>query len=151
MPEPVNSGQVGASRGRNGYLSDGEGYLLGHQNQARTSRSGKYGSQASSPRSDRPLPPEHDDEDEDSEEDTEEEEEEDIEQEIHLNDLVAAKEQEQQAAQQKAQQMTQQAPSADLIVSYAAFQAEAVARPGMLILGKDWLLGSHDRESQSIA
>ena len=98
--------------GRNGYLSDGEGYML--QNQ-RVSRSGKYGSQASSPRSDRHLSLHHDhhgqlrhdddsdedddeDDDEDEDEDEEEEEEEDeledvdiiddnIEAEIHMNDL----------------------------------------------------------------
>lgn len=131
IPEPHPPGR-GVVPGRNGYLSDGEGYLL--QNQ-RISRSGKYGSQASSPRSDRPLPDELNDDEEDSEEDSEEELDENIEQEIHLNDLVAAKEQEQAQQQSHQQQQSQLPPQpppsgADLIVSYAAFQAEAVARPG---------------------
>ena len=90
--------------GRNGYLSDGEGYMI--QNQ-RVSRSGKYGSQASSPRSDRHLALHHDDamsdddEDEESEDDDDEEEddhedlehdqelEDNIEAEIHMNDMKA--------------------------------------------------------------
>jgi hypothetical protein len=91
--------------GRNGYLSDGEGYMI--QNQ-RVSRSGKYGSQASSPRSDRHLALHHDDamsdddEDEESEDDDDDEEEDEhedlehdqelednIEAEIHMNDMKA--------------------------------------------------------------
>ena len=91
--------------GRNGYLSDGEGYMI--QNQ-RVSRSGKYGSQASSPRSDRHLALHHDDamsdddeEEEESDDDEEEEEddhedlehdqelEDNIEAEIHMNDMKA--------------------------------------------------------------
>ena len=90
--------------GRNGYLSDGEGYMI--QNQ-RVSRSGKYGSQASSPRSDRHLALHHDDamsdddDEEDSEDDEEDEEddqedlehdqelEDNIEAEIHMNDMKA--------------------------------------------------------------
>ena len=121
----------------NGYLSDGEGYVI--QNQ-RVSRSGKYGSQASSPRSDHHRGEAmNDEESEESEEEEEEEEEEEdddeeeeildgtidnIEQEIHLNDMVAAKEQEmKQAVSSKAPSAAQ----ADLIVSYSAFQAEAAA------------------------
>ena len=129
---------------RNGYLSDGEGYVI--QNQ-RVSRSGKYGSQASSPRSDHHRAEAmNDEESEESEEDDEEEEEEegleeeqdcDIEQEIHLNDMVAAK-----AEQEMNKAVTNKAPNsasaaaaahhaaaaqADLIVSYSAFQAEAAA------------------------
>ena len=99
MPDQHNSHGHGL-HGRNGYLSDGEGYMI--QNQ-RVSRSGKYGSQASSPRSDRHLALHQDDdmsddddeEDDDDDEDDDEEEEEleediiddNIEAEIHMNDL----------------------------------------------------------------
>ena len=142
----------GASMPRNGYLSDGEGYMI--QNQ-RVSRSGKYGSQASSPRSDHhrggPEAMNQDEseesEDEDEDEDEEEEEDEDqdhhldglddhdgtnLEQEIHLNDMVAAKEQQELNNQAVTQVSCSKAgpvsaAQADLIVSYAAFQAEAAA------------------------
>ena len=83
------------SSGRNGYLSDGEGYII--QNQ-RVSRSGKYGSQASSPRSDRQLMHHPDDSEEESDEDEDEEDEEEeedlednIEAEIHMNDMKEEK------------------------------------------------------------
>lgn len=101
----------------NGYLSDGEGYIIQNQ-MARVSRSGKYGSQASSPRSDRHShdPMLSDDDDEDEDEDEEEDEDDDIEAEIHMNDLKEAGKQAAGSAQDQ-----------DLIVSYSAFQAEAAA------------------------
>ena len=120
------------SSGRNGYLSDGEGYII--QNQ-RVSRSGKYGSQASSPRSDRQLMHHPDDSEEESDEDEDEEDEEEeedlednIEAEIHMNDMK-----EEKPGVTTVQSTTQQQSNnpgsnqADLIVSYSAFQAEALA------------------------
>ena len=142
--------------GRNGYLSDGEGYIL--QNQ-RVSKSGKYGSQASSPRSDRHH--HHDDvmmndEDDESDEDDDEveddedleDDEDNIEAEIHLNDMKAGQvppgmENPNNNVVMKTGTMGGSTGSAnssaggvvtgngpDMIVSYSAFQAEALAAAG---------------------
>ena len=132
------------SSGRNGYLSDGEGYII--QNQ-RVSRSGKYGSQASSPRSDRQLMHHPDDSEEESDDDDDEEDEEEeedlednIEAEIHLNDMK-----EEKPGTTIVTTQSNAGPSqADLIVSYSAFQAEALAA------GKNNLPGNSSRRVQSI-
>ena len=119
--------------GRNGYLSDVEGYIL-QQNQ-RVSRSGKYGSQASSPRSDHRHHPddpmmndsEEDDDEDDDEEEEEEDDDEDIEAEIHMNDMKAAE------VGKPATVVANPGGvggSGDVIVSYSAFQAEAAATLG---------------------
>lgn len=113
----------------------------------RVSRSGKYGSQASSPRSDRQMAPhpslmgqdsDEDEEEDEDEEDEEDEEEENIEAEIHLNDMKA----------QNDTVDTSGKSGQDLIVSYSAFQAEAQAAAAALdrsqgmfyyLLSKDYI------------
>ena len=138
---------------RNGYLSDGEGYMI--QNQ-RVSRSGKYGSQASSPRSDRQGLGMHPDDDDDSEESEEEEDEdedeeedleENIEAEIHLNDM---QEEKPSSTGATSAGTVGQPSSADLIVSYSAFQAEALAAGKTSKLYRQDSTNSSSRRVQSI-
>ena len=106
-------------------------------------------------------------EDEDEDEDEEEEEDEDqdhhldglddhdgtnLEQEIHLNDMVAAKEQQELNNQAVTQVSCSKAgpvsaAQADLIVSYAAFQAEAAAALASAASGESHLRFARHKSS----